>query len=319
MKKIYIILMIAAVLMILSSCEENESPVVYDHNANLEGDVVFADGTPDTLSAEVSASRDNLVLATVYTDETGHYMMNGLSAGLYYISINLTGYSSQSFSVYLTSNETVTAAAVLMEPMESMQMDSKVIDGEIDGGWMPVYTQDHVSGWGPNDFDELYLAYDEDYLYVAVTGEFSTSDNTVCICIDTDGSGDTGINDFSVVDGGDIGGYIRKNITAPDSYGANIVINSGWGLSAGEGIVSLDDPASVDTAMFEDVIISMNSSTLEFAISLEEIYGELNLPSSISIVTYIGGGGDQYFANDVIPQGADDFTGTFQEVFTIGY
>jgi hypothetical protein len=63
----------------------------------------------------------------------------------------------------------------------------------------------------------------------------------------------------------------------------------------------------------------MNSSVIEFAISLEEMYGSSYLPEQISLISYIGGGGVANYANDVIPQGAGDFTGIFQEVFTIGF
>ncbi|MCF7918834.1 MAG: hypothetical protein K9N06_02850 [Candidatus Cloacimonetes bacterium] len=319
MKYIYFLLIPA--LFFLGSCEENTTQSVFDHNASLEGYVLFEDGSPDTLSAEVSASRNNLILAVTQTDTCGYYLMEELSTGEYYISIALAGYSRKSFSVILTNDILVTADTLTMEPMASMQMATRVVDGVIDGGWLPVYTDDHVSNWGPNDFEELYMAYDDEYLYIAVTGAFSTSDNTVTICIDKDDSAATGIYNFMQVSGGDIGDHIRKEITAPETFGADIAFNSGWSLAGGEGVVSIDkdNPSAVDTAMLEDVVISMNSSVIEFAISLQEMYGSPNLPEQISLIGYIGGGDNLNFANDVIPQGGGDFGGTFLEVFTIGF
>lgn len=313
-KIIYLIMIIA--LISLTGCEDNNN-IAFDHNASLEGYVLFEDATPDTLFANISISRNNISLGNTITDTTGYYFFDELSTGEYYISIDKGGYARSSLIIELFSNETVIADTVMLMAMSTMEYFTPVIDGEIDASWSPVYTDDHVSEWGSNDFSELYLAYDDEYLYIAITGEFSTGDNTMTICIDKDGSGDTGINDFREVSGGDIGNHIRKNIDAPEDFGADVAINSGWALS-GEAVVSLENPATVDQAVFEDVNISMNGNCMEFAISLEEMYGGA-LSSMISLVAYIGGGGDQYFTNDAIPQGAGDFDGTFYEVFTIGY
>ncbi len=313
-KIIYLILIIAFIS--LTGCEDNNN-TVFDHNASLEGYVTFEDATPDTLFANITISRNNISLGNTITDTTGYYFFDELATGEYYISIDQDGYARSSLFIELFSNETVTADTVMLMAMSTMEYFTPVIDGEIDASWSPVYTDDYSSGWGGNDFSELYLAYDDEYLYIAVTGEFSTGDNTVSICIDKDGSGDTGINDFREVSGGEIGDHIRKNIDAPDDFGADVAINSGWGLS-GEAVVSLENPSAVDQALFENINISMNGSVLEIAISLEEIYGGVT-PSMISLVGYIGGGGDQYFDTDVIPLGAGDFEGTFYEVFTIGF
>jgi len=313
-KVIYLILIIA--LISLTGCEDNND-TVFDHTASVQGYVIFEDGTPDTLFANITISRNNISIGNTITDTTGYYFFDELATGEYYIGIDQDGYARSSIIIGLCSNETVTADTVMLMAMGTMEYFTAVIDGEIDSSWLPVYTDDHVSDWGPNDFSELYLAYDDEYLYIAITGEFSTGDNTMSICIDKDGSGVTGINDFSVVKGEDIGDHIRKDIDAPDGFGADVAINSGWGLS-GEAVVFLENPLAVDQAVFEDVNISMNGSVMEFAISLEEMYVGAS-PSMISLVAYIGGGDDQYFTNDVIPQGAGEFEGTFFEVFTIGF
>jgi len=318
MKKINLIIIgCIFILLMFTGCDDSSTEIVYDHNSTLEGYITFVDNSPDTLSAQVMVSRDNVQLAETMTDTLGYYLIENLSSGTYFVSISTEGFASAMFEVILTNNEIAMADTVTLKVMGTMEMQTRIIDGAIDAGWEPVYTQDHVSGWGPNDFDALYMSYDEEYLYVAITGEFSTVDNTVCMGIDKDSSGDTGINDFSIVDGGDIGGRIRKTVEAPDDFGADIAFCSGWAL-ADAGIVSLDNPSQVDDAMLEDVIISVNGSVLEFAISLSEIYN--GAPhSSISLVAYIGGGGDTYVADDAIPQGAGAFDHIFYEVFTIGY
>ncbi len=317
MKKIHFtVLGILMILLFIAGCEDNTG-IVFDHNASLQGYVIFEEGTPDTLSAQVTVSRDNIQLADTMTDTTGYYLLENLASGDYFVSIDREGFARYIYQIGLINNEIATADTVMLMNMSTMDMQTRIVDGEIDNGWEPVYINDHVSGWGGNDFEALYISYDEDYLYIAVTGQFSTSDNTVCVGIDKDGSGDTGINDFREVNGGDIGSRIKKNIDAPETFGADIAFCSGWALS-GEGIVSLEIPSQVDQAFLEDVIISMNGSTIEFAISLDELYGGFS-HSIISLVAYIGGGGDQYFADDVIPQGTGNFEGNFFEVFTIGF
>ncbi|MCF7913361.1 MAG: carboxypeptidase-like regulatory domain-containing protein [Candidatus Cloacimonetes bacterium] len=319
MNKIKLIIIAALFVLLLTGCEDSATETVFDHNSSLEGYVTFEDNSPDTLSAMIIVSRNNLQLAETTTDSTGYYLLENLSSGTYFVSIDLTGFARSIFQIELVINEVAIADTMMLEVMGTMDMQTRIVDGEIDNDWEPAYSQDHVSGWGGNDFDSLYLSYDEDYLYVAVTGQFSTSDNTVCVGIDIDNSGDTGINDFSTVDGGDIGGRIRKNIDTPEDFGADIVFCSGWALEdAGVVSVSLDNHSQVDENMLEDVVISLNGSVLEFAISLEEIYGGA-AHSSISLIAYIGGGGDIYFADDVIPQVTGAFDGTFYEVFTIGY
>ena len=287
--------------------------------SSLDGYVSFENASTNIISALVSVARNNQIYAETYTDSNGYYLLEGLMYNENRVTISKNSYITNSFLIDLTNYIVTTAEPILMIYAPPITQKSIVIDGEIDEGWQPVYIDDHVSGWGPNDFGELYLAYDEDSLYIAVTGSFSNSDNTVSICIDTDNSPDTGLNDFNLVEGGEIGNRIRKNITAPESFGADFAINSGWGLSNGEGVVSLVDTIGVDDAQLENVQISMNSSTLEFAISFNDIYGENVIPTGISLIAYIGGGGDDYFANDVIPQGNEDFDGTFLNVFKIEY
>jgi hypothetical protein len=62
----------------------------------------------------------------------------------------------------------------------------------------------------------------------------------------------------------------------------------------------------------------LNSSVLEFSIAFADLYEQGNVPigSKMALVGIIGGGGDQYYANDSIPQPEGDFTGYFSSVFS---
>ena len=283
----------------------------------IEGYVEFTNAFTDTVSAKVSVYYSGEKYAETYTDTQGYYLLENLVYGENEVKISADGFMDSNISVTLKNDSLSIIETVILSEEIQMTIRTVLIDGEIDDGWNPVYTEEHISNWGPNDFDKLYMAYDDNYFFIAVTGQFSTGDNTVSICLDIDSDPSTGINNFREVSGGDIGNQIRKNIDAPDEFGADIAFNSGWALS-GECVVSLENPSAVDQALFEDVNISMNDSVLEIAISLEEMYNGVT-PSMISLVGYIGGGGDQYFANDVLPQGDGDFEGTFYEVLTIGF
>ena len=320
MIKIIKLISLALVLVcILTGCENNTSEV-FDHGAIITGYINFEEAEADSVIAEVSILKYNMTLGTTYTDETGFYQFSELSSGEYTVSAEAAGYSINYIKVNLTMNEIVQAEPVMLELVESMSYGTRSIDGSIDEDWLPVYEDDHVSSWGAedNDFHALYISRDENYIYFGITGQFSSLDNSVTLAIDKDFDAVTGINDFSGVDGGDIGGWIKKDVTAPDDFGADLAFNAGYSISGGEGVVSLEDPEHVDENFLEDTAFALTDSTLEFKISLEEIYNG-NLPDMISLIAYIGGNEPAYFANDVIPQNGQDFDGEFQDVFMIKF
>jgi hypothetical protein len=317
----YIILLLS--LSVFFGCTETPNETPFSYNISLEGEVNFEAATPDTTIANLQLfiETDRLLVAETLTDTVGHYQFSNLTSGNYYINVSALGFSDFTISdIVLASNLNTTIDTVLLELVIPMEVRDVVIDGEIDLDWESSYINDHATNWGPNDFENLYIARDEENLYIAVSGQFSDSDNTVNIYIDKDYGSNTGINDFSTISGGDFGDHLRKNVTAPESFGADLAFSSGWSLSGDIGVVSLENTLDVHNNIIEDTNIEVNTSVIEFSIPFSAISedGEIPVGNRIALVAIIGGGENGSFADDTIPQ-QEDFTGTFINVFSRGY
>ena len=79
-----------------------------------------------------------------------------------------------------------------------------------------------------------------------------------------------------------------------------------WALSSDIAVVSLKNPSQVNENLL-NANFSLTPSVIEIAIPLSEIYSDKNFPAGqkIAIIAIIGGGGDQYIADDTIPQQTD--------------
>lgn len=309
------------ILILLLGCQESPSEAPFNHNSNLRGTVDFEEGTPDTISAAVKVyySSENLLISETQTTPTGDYQFQNLASGTYNLSFSAPNYEDYSIAdIVLEANQDLVVDLVQLKLIKEIEIREIDVDGQIDEGWEPVYINEHASDWGPNNFDNLYLSRTADSLYIAVSGEFSNSDNTVGIYIDKDYGQNTGISDFSQIAGGDYGNNLRKQVTTVESFGADIAFTSGWALSSSVAVVSLENPQSVDQNILEATNFSLNTSVLEFSIAFSDLYADGNVPigSKIALVGIIGGGGDQYYANDSIPQPEGDFTGHFSSVFS---
>ena len=212
------------------------------------------------------------------------------------------------------------------DPCEQDCIDNKEIsiDGVIDDDWEPIYENTHDSNWNSNndnnDFGNLYFARNNTFLFIAVSGGFSTGENTVNLYIDLDYQNGTGLNDFSSISGGIYGDHLRKEVTTPTDFGADIAF-SVWAVAYDEGIVSLEDENNVDQNIIDEANIESNSSVIEFAIPFAAIYpdGEIPFGQSIALVAIIGGDNNVSIADDSIPQPAGAFSGNFTTVIHRAY
>ena len=306
---------IIAVLLILVACEETPTDNPYFHNASVEGYVQFSNTSTDSLSATVEIYLHNdsavILVAELTTDQGGYWHAEGLQQGEYYIYFNAAAYGSTNMTVQLTDNKTYVVDTIAFElyippeppvPVDTLQFVSIAVDSDsTDWSIEPWYQNNHDSGWGPNDFESLYLGQDHKHLFICLTGEFSSSDNAVNIYIDKDFGDSTGVRDFLTIGGGDAGNQLRKRFTAPEYFGADIGFTN-WALQ-NPTLVSLEFPDAVDANMLE-ASVSMTSSCIEISIPFEQIFGTENAPNGqpIALVAIIGGGGDDYLADDTIPQ-----------------
>ncbi len=285
------------------------------HNASIEGYVQFEEASTDTIIATVNLYLNNdgefFDFGSTTTDTDGYWHVEPLSAGNYSLNFFSSLYGSKSVEVTVLPDRVTTVDTVVFEYFAPLEERAITVDADLSDWNAPFYVNEHDSNWGPNDFGSLYLARNDSFLFICVTGEFSSSDNTVNFYIDKDFGDGTGVNDFSTIGGGDAGNRLRKTVTTPDNFGADIAICN-WAL-ADPYIVSLSNPGAVDTNMLE-CEIAMTSSCIEIAVPFEQMYGTevINSRQFIALVALIGGGGDEYFADDSIPQQAN--VATFQTV-----
>ncbi|MBS3767629.1 MAG: carboxypeptidase regulatory-like domain-containing protein [Candidatus Cloacimonetes bacterium] len=323
MKPKYIIIIFSLLLLLISACDvlqEDTDTSPFTYNANIAGYVEFEQGSPDTLVANVRAYKtdSNILMSEAYTDTSGYYSMENLSFGDYQLTIAAENYGEQTLQVTAQPHATTVVDTTQLQFIEHIQNFAVIIDGSIDAGWDVAYENTHTSGWSSsNDFHNFYISHDEDSLYVGVDGGFDASGNAVNFYIDKDYGAGTGISDFSTIEGGGYGDHLRKDVVAPEAFGADLAF-TGWALQSDIGVVSLEFPTEVDDHLLESNQ-AMNPSVVEFAISFEQIYGEPGCPygTVIAVVAIIGGGGDQYVADDTIPQQDDphNFTTVFNRQF----
>ena len=310
MKKTKWIFLFAGLALLLG-CDifkDNPDKPPFTYNSALEGYVNFEEGAPDTISAKVQAYQmgQTTLMGETFTDTSGYYFIDKLSSGTYQLNISAGNYDDFILTnIVLTPYDTTCVDTVCLSVIKRIEIRTITVDGVIDEGWEPVDTSSsiHQSNWSSsNDFDMLYLARDEDSLYIAVTGGFDSGGNTVNIYIDKDYGEGTGINDFSDIQGGGYGDHLRKLVTTPESFGADIAFSE-WALSSEVGIVSLEDPTAVDQHILNANIL-LNNSVIEIAIPFSEIYdnGVCPVGTKIALVAIIGGGDPYWIANDNIPQ-----------------
>ena len=317
----YFVLIIS--LLIISSCSKTPGEPPIDHNSSLEGFVIFEDGSPDSITADVTLYRqgETNIIRQAQTDTTGFYQFHNLTPGIF--QINLSAYEYETFTMLETlfSNETTIANTVQLNNILLIEFNEIIIDGEIDDGWESSYENTHTSSWGNlNDFENLYIAIDENSLFIAVEGGFDSGGNTVNIYIDKDYGNGTGLNDFSNISGGAYGDHLRKNITTSSEFGADAAFTA-WSLNYEVGIVSLEDEFNVDQNIIEESTISINNNVIEFAIPFTVLYenGVIPIRGKMALVSIIGGSVDDSFSDDAIPQPEGSFIGDFSTVFVIAY
>ena len=296
----YFVLLLS--LLIVFSCSETPIIAPIDHNSSLEGFVRFEDGSPNSITADVTLYRqgETNIIRQTQTDTTGFYHFDNLTSGIF--QINLSAIEFETFTLFdtLFLNETTIADTIQLNYILSIQFKEISIDGEIDEGWESSYENNQSSNWGTsNDFENLYLAMDENNLFIAVRGGFDSGGNTVNIYIDKDYGIGTGLNDFSNISGGAYGDHLRKNITTSSEFGADAAFTA-WALNYDIGLVSLEDEFNVDQNIIEESTISSNNNVFEFAIPFTALYenGEVPFGGKIALVSVIGGGSDDSFSDD---------------------
>ncbi|MBC8527668.1 MAG: carboxypeptidase regulatory-like domain-containing protein [Candidatus Cloacimonetes bacterium] len=309
MKQIRWFFLIGCLLFMLG-CDlfkDNPDEPPFTYNSSLEGYVNFEEGNPDTIFAKVQTYKEGIstLMGESITDTNGYFLIGNLSYGTYHITVSADSYEDFTLTdIILNPYDTTKADTVCLTLIKTIEIRTVVIDGTIDEGWEPVYEDTHISDWGPsNNFDNLYLSRNEDTLYIAVSGGFDSDNNTVNVYIDKDFGQNTGISNFYSISGGAYGDHLQKAVITTESFGADLAF-SAWALVSDVGVVSLEEPSSVDQHIL-NVHIAMNASVIEMAVPFSEMYsskdGDCPVGTKMALVAIIGGGDPWWISNDIIP------------------
>jgi len=283
----------------------------------ISGTVSFSDD-PDPLpeaivvayqaSTQTEAGRDS-------TDALGDYRIGGLSSGIFDLRFSAAGYQSATIEgVEIVGDEEVVDQDAILDPTSAATPDppyfTAAIDGNLDAGWTPLVSDPAGdSAWGAsNDFQGFHVAWDLDNLYIAVSGGFDSGGNTVNIYVDKDYGAGTGTVDFSTISGGSVGDHLRKTIdmSAVAGYGADFA-GSIWATQYEGEVTDISDAAAIFA--LEGQLLDASSSVVEFSVPWSSLYPDMGggVPpyTQLGVYCVIGGGGDQFLADDSLPEAAN--------------
>jgi hypothetical protein len=302
MKHLLIVIVLAA--LFIFACEKTPNEAPYTHNSGIEGTITFENGTPDSIKANVQVINQSygLVIDETNSNETGVFQFSELPPATYQLNLSANNYQDLYVqNVSLDFNEIYQLGNIQMQIIKPVVFLEVIVDGMIDAEWHPVYANTNDSNWSTtNDFQLLYLARDNENLYIAldVTCE---SANSVNLYLDIDYGSNTGLNDFTSVSQGIADGRLYKEVTAPSNFGADVGLCV-WGGS-NKAVFNLQNGNDLNANAIRE------GSILEVAIPFSELYNSGIAPVSgkIAIVALIGGGAANSMSNDTIPQQSTAF------------
>ena len=90
----YFVLLLS--LLIVFSCSETPIIAPIDHNSSLEGFVRFEDGSPNSITADVTLYRlgETNAFRQTQTDATGFYHFDNLTSGIFQINLSATEFET---------------------------------------------------------------------------------------------------------------------------------------------------------------------------------------------------------------------------------
>ncbi len=309
--KIYIL--IIACVLILVACGKTSTDLPHNYYSQIEGKVTLAQipGDSTSYTALISAYRSGQseLEAQATTDSTGFFRLVDLPTDTYrlHIAVPDTDYKEYNLeNVVGRGREVVVLEDVLLNFIRKIPRHEIVIDGVIDAGWDSLYANEHLSSWSDtNNFENFYLARNDSMLFVAITGGFDNNSNTINLYIDRDYEAGTGISEFNELEGGNFGAHVRKEVSAPENFGADAVFSI-FATQYDGGVALIGDGSGLDQNLLPSTGGVYTDTTLEFSIKISELF-EGGMPSSgdkIAIIGIIGNGG--VMSNDTLPQQVDE-------------
>jgi hypothetical protein len=187
-----------------------------------------------------------------------------------------------------------------------------IIDGTLEGDWTEVYDDGgHLGLWNlvNMDYDALHASWDGDSLYLAVSGDFAGTYNSLNIYIDADYGEGSGLSDLSLIQGEDdyapVINRLNKlvDFAAVPEFGAEFATST-WGHVD----LELSSLAADGTALtLGRGAIAASEDALELSIPWSLLYpglgGDGVVPpfAQIAIFALIGSNSDSAMSDDSLP------------------
>lgn len=286
-------------------------------SGGIEGNMNFEGPDPPSASLAITALNEHgdAALWTVDANDMNYEIAN-LADSLYTVIATATGYGSLSEDIRVSGGQMTFFEFEFGEPLDSVEPDqpwtTPIIDGVLEDGWIEVYDDDgHVGLWNlvNMDYDALHTAWDGDSLYLAVSGNFAGTFNSLNIYIDADYGSGSGLTDLSLIAGAEeyvtVISRLKKQVDFSELTGFGVEFaTSTWGHSEAE-LSSLSPTGTA--APLDHGAISISENVMEMAIPWSVLYpdigGEGAVPpfAHVAIFALIGSTSDTAMSDDSLP------------------
>ncbi len=286
-------------------------------SGGIAGGMSFEGPDPPSASVEVWADNEHgaAQLWTVQADG-GDYELANLADSLYTLIASANGYGSLTEQVRVTGGQVANFDFAFGEPLDSVEPDqpwaTPIIDGTLEGDWNEVYDDGgHVGLYDlvNMDYDALHVAWDADSLYLAASGNFAGTFNSLSLYIDADYGSGVGVSDLSTIQGAEeyvtVVSRLNKQVdfAAVPGFAADFATST-WGhLELELSSLSMDGTAE----SLGRGAMAASAEALEIAIPWSVLYpevgGEGAVPPFAQVAVYalIGSTSDTAMSDDTLP------------------
>ncbi|MBC8368105.1 carboxypeptidase regulatory-like domain-containing protein [bacterium] len=249
---------------------------------------------------------------------TGSFEFDALADSLYTVVATAPGYGTLTIAGIRVENGT--SQNVLFEftggsnesAMPDQPWATPLIDGTLEDDWNEIYNDGgHVGLWNlvNMDYDSLHVSWDEDSLYLAASGNFAGTYNSLNLYIDADYGEGTGLSDLSLINGEDdyatVVNRLNKlvNFDAVPDFGAEFATST-WGHV--DLALSSLAPDGTTVALGRGAIAA-SADALELSIPWSVLYpglgGDGVVPpyAQIAVFALIGSNSNSAMSDDSLP------------------
>jgi len=286
-------------------------------SGGIEGSLSFDGPDPPSASVQLRANHPEGDAELWSADASGgQYGFANLADSLFTVIASASGYGSLSRQVRVSGGQVATLDLDFGPPLDSVEPDqpwaTPVIDGVLEGDWRTIYDDDGFQGLYAlvhMDYDSLSTAWDGDSLYLAVSGDFTGTFNSLNIYIDADYGAGSGLTDLSLIHGADeyvdVVSRLKKQVdfAALPGFGAELATTT-WGHADPElSALAFDGEA---TPLGRGAI-AVGEHALELAIPWAVLYPELGgegaVPpfAQVAVFCLIGSNSETAMSDDSLP------------------